>query len=82
MAFLVKEYCNNCGAQINIHYIGPPKIFIIENGQLIRNDNNDTFSLEFLCSENSEHNIGERKDLINWIQSVEYVFQQEKKYDE
>jgi hypothetical protein len=82
MSFLKQEYCNECGSQIDIHYNNPIKIFTINNGQLIKNDNEGASYLEFLCSQDLEHDVGRNEKLINWTKEVEYKFYQESKYND
>lgn len=86
MKFLEQKFCEQCGASIDVHYIIPTKIFKIEDGNLVRDDNNDAFKggpfLVFLCSEDTTHEIGDNKELNEWFNEVEDKFYEEKKYDD
>lgn len=73
------EFCKECGAEILAHYTTPEKVYkITEDGKFEREDNNDAFHLhgdspqiEFKCSEDLEHDIGE-DNLLEWMGTVEF----------
>jgi len=70
-------FCKECGAEINLDYITPAKSFRLdENGALVRDDNNitDKPSIEFVCSNDRCHNIGNEEELFRWMDSVEFEF--------
>lgn len=74
-----QKFCKECGAEIEVHYITPEKIYSVnENGKLERADNNDAFCpngdlpyIEFKCSEDLEHDIGEG-ELSQWMETIEF----------
>jgi len=69
------KFCKECGAEILVHYTTTEKVYAItKDGKFERADNNDTFSpggIEFKCSEDLEHDIGEG-ELSKWMDAVEY----------
>lgn len=73
------ESCKECGAEILMHYITPEKVYeITEDGKFERADNNDAFCpqgdspyIDFKCSEDLEHDIGEDK-LLEWMDTIEF----------
>jgi len=74
---LEKMVCKECGGEINLDYITPAKSFRLdENGTLVRDDNNltDKSSVEFVCSIDRCHNIGNEKELFIWMDAVEFEF--------
>ncbi len=74
-----QKFCKECGAEISVHYITTEKIYrITEDGKFERDDNNDAFSpgggfpyVEFKCSEDLEHDIGEDIEFGQWMDAVE-----------
>ena len=79
-------YCNECGAEVDLHYITLTKIFTInEKGKLERDDNNDAIMngpyVDFFCSEDLEHKIKETKKFDDWAEKIESEFYELKCYD-
>jgi len=76
-----RKYCGECGEEILIAYVTPEKVFRIDDtGHFVREDNNDAFcpdgdspTVEFICSNDREHDIGEEK-LLDWMLTVEESF--------
>ena len=77
---LKQMFCKTCGAQIDLYIITYEKIYRVnEDGELVRNDNNDAWYPsevieEFLCSEDTTHEIGESKELEEWTEEVREVY--------
>jgi len=73
-----KRYCDECGAEISIHYITPKKVFRIdEEGEFVRDDNNiigDSPVIEFKCSNDTEHDIG-KQNKKQWMEDVEFLLE-------
>ena len=71
-----KRYCDECGAEISIHYITPEKVFRIDvDGEFVRDDNNiigDSPVIEFKCSDDTEHDIG-KQNKRQWMEDVEFL---------
>lgn len=72
-------YCSECGAEIIFMYETPSKSFHIENGTLIRDDNNlmDNPELTPYCSNDKEHTIEPEIDSMEfwrWTNEVEMYF--------
>lgn len=77
--------CKECGADVVCDYIKPCMSFRIEDGQVVRDDNNDAWQprgdgpyVVFYCSEDRGHEIGEisggymdevEEEIINYLSS-------------
>jgi len=73
----IKQFnCDICGSEIDLHYITPTKIFRVnEEGKLVRDDNNeDTPNVEFLCSEDLEHDFEPTQKYLDWSSEIEREF--------
>jgi len=71
---MIKQmFCKECNAPIDFSYVVPEKQFsITENGEIERSDNNisDDPELEFYCSNDREHEIGDSKELNDCIEDI------------
>jgi hypothetical protein len=74
-------FCKECGEEIVFDYTTPAKSFRMnESGQIERDDNNDACvegdnpHLVFYCSDDREHEIGDSKELLIWIDAVTFDF--------
>jgi len=69
------KFCKECGAEILVHYTTTEQVYAItEDGKFERSDNNDVFfpgGIEFKCSADLEHDIGE-DELSQWMDTVEF----------
>lgn len=77
-----KKYCPICNGEILFSYITPEKTYTIEDGKIIREDNNlnDVPYLEFYCSNDKEHDI-DTGEIFEWSDQVETDFYQNGSYD-
>ncbi len=79
-----KKYCAECGNEIIFKYETPTKSFRINDGCLIRDDNNLTDSSELApyCSYNKEHTVEPQDDLEfwKWVDEVEFYFKEKDLY--
>lgn len=80
-----KYTCAECGNKIIFDYETPTKSFRIENGSLIRDDNNLVDHPELIpyCSYDKEHTIEAQDDLgfYKWIDEVEFYFEENGLYE-
>ena len=71
--------CPECGGEIIFTYETPTKTYSIEDGDLVRADNNMSDDSVFIarCSNDTEHDLagpGEDVDFWTWVDSVEMYF--------
>jgi hypothetical protein len=73
---LATKKCKECGADVAVDYIKPCMSFRIQDGQVIRDDNNDAWEPKGdspyvlpYCSEDREHDIGDIE--IEWLDEAE-----------
>ncbi|MFW9871835.1 MAG: hypothetical protein ACFFG0_01950 [Candidatus Thorarchaeota archaeon] len=71
--------CPECGAEIIFIYQTPERSYRIENGTLVRDDNNitDNSELNPYCSNDREHVLeppGTNAEFWTWSDSVEQYF--------
>jgi hypothetical protein len=73
---LETKKCKECGADVAVDYIKPCMSFRIEDGEIIRDDNNDAWEprgdgpyVVFYCSEDREHEIGDID--VSYMEQVE-----------
>lgn len=84
---LDQKFCPVCGGEIVFDYVTGTKSFRIdEMGNIVRDDNNDAIEgddprLEFYCSEDKEHDLGDSADQMDWEQQVEQEFKDKGCYD-
>jgi hypothetical protein len=80
---LKKWYCPECGGEVWFTYERPSATFAIENGEIVRMDNNDVFQsqgLFFHCCNDAEHKIEPHyksrlwKIFSKWCTAVENNF--------
>jgi len=75
-----KYTCADCGNEIIFIYETPSKAFSIEDGKLVRNDNNliDNPELIPYCSYDKEHVIEPQDNVAfwTWIDEVEFYFKE------
>ena len=74
---LKQVFCKECNAPINFSYVVLEKQFCItEDGEIERADNNisDEPELVFYCSNDREHEIGDSKEVSDWIDVVTLEF--------
>ena len=80
---LEQRFCPVCNSEIVFDYVHPVKSFRINyNGEINRDDNNldDNPSVEFYCSEDREHDIGDDQQLMEWCDQVEMEFKDRGSY--
>lgn len=79
-----KYTCAECGNEIIFIYETPSRVFSIEDGELVRDDNNMTDNADFIpyCSFDKEHTIypGNDMEFWNWINEVEFYFKEKGLY--
>jgi len=78
-------FCKECNEPIDFSYVTPERWFsITEDGKIERSDNNmsDRPEIIFYCSNDKEHDIGDSKDLIIWMDAVESDFNESSLYDQ
>jgi len=75
-----QRFCPVCGNDIVFDYVHQIKSFRIdENENFVRDDNNDIFHsenpfIDFYCSEDREHSLGDSFEQIQWQEDVSQEF--------
>ena len=80
-----KHSCSECGNEIIFIYETPSKVFSIENGSLVRSDNNITDNPELTpyCSYDKAHIVEPQDDreFWDWVNEVEMYFKDRGLYE-
>lgn len=73
------KQCITCGSDIVFSYKTPTKSFRIEDGKIVRDDawegpEWDNPYLKFYCSNDTEHEVENDSEVIQWSEKVENEF--------